>query len=94
MKIQHKDDGRKGIFFMKDGDKQVGLMHYTYAGPGKFIIDHTEVNEAYEGRGLGRQLIKASVAFAREHRLKIIPDCPFAKKVFDVIPELADVLFN
>ncbi len=36
-------------------------------------------------------IIKA-VAFAREKNIKIIPLCPFAKKVFDKTPEYSDVL--
>ncbi len=78
---------------MEDDGKEVGLMHYTLAGPGKMIIDHTEVNEAYEGKGLGLRLVKAGVAYARENHLKILPLCPFAKKIFDITPAFADVLF-
>lgn len=68
-------------------------MHYIFAGPGKMIIDHTEVDETYEGKGLGRQLVKAGVEYAREHQLKILPSCPFAKKIFEITPAFADVLF-
>ena len=78
---------------MEDDGKRIGLMHYTYAGPGKIIIDHTEVDEAYEGKGLGRQLVKAGVAFAREAHLKIVPECAFAKKIFAATPDFADVVF-
>ena len=78
---------------MEDDGKEIALMHYTLPGPGKIIIDHTEVNEAYEGKGFGRQLVKAGVEYAREHQMKILPLCPFAKKVFAITPEFADVLF-
>ena len=59
----------------------------------KMIIDHTEVKDEYEGRGLGKQLVKAGVNYARENHLKILPLCPFAKKIFDLTPAYADVLF-
>ena len=68
-------------------------MHYIFSGPGKMIIDHTEVDEAYDGKGLGRQLVKAGVDYAREHKMKILPLCPYAKKIFDSTPAFADVLF-
>lgn len=68
-------------------------MTYTWAGPTKFIIDHTEVSENYTGKGLGRQMLSAAVDFAREKGLKILPLCPFAKSVFDKEADLADVLF-
>ena len=68
-------------------------MHYIFSGPGKMIIDHTEVNEGYEGKGLGHKLVAAGVAYAREHQMKILPLCPYAKKVIDSTPGFADVLF-
>tara|TARA_R110002073_G_scaffold279026_1_gene443014 strand:+ start:277642 stop:277755 length:114 start_codon:yes stop_codon:yes gene_type:complete len=34
-----------------------------------------------------------AVEFAREKGLKILPLCPFAKKVFNTTDELNDVLF-
>jgi predicted GNAT family acetyltransferase len=93
MEVKNKNDGKRGAFYIEDKDKEIALMHYIFSGPGKMIIDHTEVDEAYEGKGLGRQLVKAGVAFARENKMKILPLCPYAKKIFDITPEFADVLF-
>ena len=93
MEIKNKNNGKRGAFYIEDEGKAAGLMHYIFAGPGKMIIDHTEVNKEYEGRGLGLQLVKAGVAFARENHVKIVPLCPFAKKIFDITPAFADVLF-
>ncbi|MGZ3873003.1 MAG: GNAT family N-acetyltransferase [Mucilaginibacter sp.] len=93
MRVQNKNNGKSGAFFIEDDGKEIGLMHYIFAGPGKMIIDHTEVDETYEGKGLGRQLVKAGVEYAREHQLKILPSCPFAKKIFEITPAFADVLF-
>jgi len=93
MEIKNKNNGKRGAFYIEDEGKEAGLMHYIFAGPGKMIIDHTEVNKEYEGKGLGLQLVKAGVAFARENHVKIVPLCPFAKKIFDITPAFADVLF-
>ena len=90
---QNRNNGKRGAFFIEDDGKEVALMHYIFSGPEKFIIDHTEVNEAYEGKGLGKQLVKAGVEYAREHKMKILPYCPFAKKIFAMTPEFGDVLF-
>ena len=92
MKIQNQNDGSRGSFFIIDGDQRIGEMFYIFSGSGKIIINHTEVDDAYEGRGLGRQLVKAGVQYARENNLKILPLCPFAKKIFEITPEFADVL--
>ena len=91
--VQNKNNGKSGAFFIEDEGKEIALMHYQFSGPGKFIIDHTEVNEEYGGKGLGRKLVQAGVDFAREQHMKILPYCPFARKIFDITPEYADVLF-
>lgn len=93
MEVQNKNDGHRGAFFIEDGGREAALMHYLLAGPGKMIIDHTEVSDDYAGQGLGKQLVKAGVEYARENHIKIQPLCPFAKKIFDMTPEFADVLF-
>jgi predicted GNAT family acetyltransferase len=93
MEVKNKNDGKRGVFYIEVDGKEIGLMHYTFAGPGKMIIDHTEVNDEYQGKGLGKQLVKAGVDYAREHHLKILPLCPFAKKIFELTPAFADVLF-
>ncbi|ASU33007.1 GNAT family N-acetyltransferase [Mucilaginibacter xinganensis] len=93
MEVQNKNDGKRGAFFIEDAGKEVAFMHYVFSGENRFIIDHTVVDEAYEGKGLGRQLVKAGVTYAREHEMKILPYCPFAKKIFEMTPEYADVLF-
>lgn len=93
MEIQNKNDGHRGAFFIDDNGKEAGLMHYLLAGPGKMIIDHTEVSDDYAGQGLGKKLVAAGVEYARENHIKIQPLCPFAKKIFDMTPAYADVLF-
>ncbi|MHA3788386.1 GNAT family N-acetyltransferase [Flavobacterium hauense] len=90
MEIKRFDDGKKGHFSAKEGDVKAGLMTYVWAGENTFIIEHTEGNPEF--KGIGRKLLDEAVAFARENNKKIIPLCPFAKKMFDKTPEIHDVL--
>jgi uncharacterized protein len=92
MDILHKDDGKKGKFYVEQNSKTVGEMAYVWAGD-KMIIEHTEVGGELKGQGAGKQLLARAVAFAREKKVKILPLCPFAKSVFDKTPEYNDVLF-
>nr|WP_199003371.1 GNAT family N-acetyltransferase [Flavobacterium sp. ASV13] len=94
MKIQQINDTRRGYFEAVEDGKQAGKMTYTWAGDSKFIIDHTEVNEEFNGKGVGKKLVMAAVEYARANNLKIIPLCPFAKSVFDKVTEIHDVLFS
>ena len=81
--IKREDNGKKGRFVIYDNDKIAGEMTYTWAGKDKFIIDHTEVDEKYNGKGYAKHLVMAGVEFARENNVKIIPLCSYAKSRFD-----------
>lgn len=88
-----QNNGEKhGEFVAFFDGKQAGLMTYTWAGTDKFIIDHTEVESAYNGKGVGKEMVYQAVEFARENNLKIIPLCPFAKATFQKNEEIRDVL--
>lgn len=81
--IKHTEGEKKGIFNLFYAAKPAGELVYTWAGEDKFIIEHTLVEEAFGGKGLGKKLVDAAVEFARENGKKIIPLCPFAKKVME-----------
>lgn len=83
---------KNGYFHIDIDSKTEAKMTFIFAGSDKIIIDHTEVNEGYNGKGFGKMMVEKAVAFAREKNIKIIPLCPFAKKVFDKNPEYSDVL--
>ena len=51
------------------------------------------LKKKFVGKGLGKQLIMKAIDFARIKGLKILPLCPFAKKVFDADSSLYDVKF-
>lgn len=90
MDIKHYDDGKKGHFKAVDGDTEAGIMTYSYASPNTFTIEHTIGNPEFKGIGL--KLLDRAVAFAREKGFKIVPQCPFAHKMFERKPEIHDVL--
>jgi len=85
-------NGTKGYFYVSVEGKQEGKMTFVFAGNNTIIIDHTEVNPENNGKGYGKKMVAKAVEFAREKNIKIIPLCPFAKSVFDQIPEFRDVL--
>lgn len=93
MDIEQIDNGKKGIFKAVEDGVKAGRMTYVWAGAGKFIIDHTEVEPSFSGKGVGRKMLDAAVAHAREKHVKILPLCPYAKSVFDKDKTIQDVLF-
>ena len=93
MDIQQKDDGKKGHFKASENGIEAGVITYTWAGSTKIIIEHTIVNAAFEGKGLGKKLVMAVVELAREKKVKIQPLCSYAQLVFERDSKLSDVLF-
>ena len=90
--IKHNNNEKNGAFEIFVDGKKAGEMTYTWAGDDKFIIDHTEVDEAYGGQGLAKKLVIAGVEYARENSKKVIPLCPYAKATIAKNAELQDVL--
>lgn len=94
MEIKHVNTSVQGLFKAVEDGHKAGLMTYSWAGNNLFVINHTEVNPEYSGRGVGKQLVMAAVKYARENNLRIKPVCPFAKATFDKTPEIRDVLYT
>lgn len=92
MNIQHQDDGKKGSYFIRENNQLLAEMTYVWSGE-KLIIDHTFVDESLKGKGIGKLLLNKVVEFSRIKKIKIIPLCPFAKKMFEKDDSLKDVLF-
>ncbi len=90
--IQQEDNGKKGSFYTENDGKRLAEMTYTWAGGDTIIVDHTEVDESLEGKGIGKQMVHRAVEFAREKNLRLIPLCPFTKGVIDKTPAYQDVL--
>lgn len=92
MEIIQEEDGKKGVFKAISGEVVAGAMTYVWAGDNRFIIDHTEVDPAFAGQGVGKKLLMKAVDFARSRKVAIIPLCPFARSVFEKLKEIRDVL--
>lgn len=92
MEIQREEHGRKGAFFVDEDGEWIAELTYVKVGGNTIVVDHTEIDEKLRGENIGRDLVAAAVAYARENGLKIKPLCPYTKKVIDSTPEYQDVL--
>ncbi len=89
--IRLEDSGGKGRYVF-EADGAIAEMTFTKIGATQLIIDHTEVPDAFRGRGIGKLLVERAVEDARETGKTIIPLCPFAASQFRRHPKWADVL--
>ena len=92
MEVKKREEGSKGAFFIEIEGVKKAEMTYSKAGDTKIIIDHTEVDDSLRGQGAGKTMVMEAVKFAREHEIKILPLCPFAKSVFDKNQDIRDVV--
>lgn len=92
MDIQRDEHGRKGAFYIEEEGEWIAELTYVKSDNGTILIDHTEVDEKLRGQNVGRDLVGAAVAYARDNGFKIKLDCPYAKKVIESTPEFQDVL--
>ncbi|SHJ47527.1 GNAT family N-acetyltransferase [Pseudozobellia thermophila] len=91
MKIDQQDNGKKGSFYIEHEGERAAEMIYVWKGD-KLVIEHTEVAEALRGKGAAKKMLMEAVAYAREHKKKILPLCSYAASVFERTPEIRDVL--
>ena len=92
MTIQLEETEKKGRASAKENGTTLAEMTFSKAGAHLLIINHTDVDESLRGQGVGRKMLDKIVEHAREHQLKIMPLCPFAKSVFNKDQSIADVL--
>jgi predicted GNAT family acetyltransferase len=92
LEIQQEERGSAGAFFIDGEGRRLAELTYTRRGPGAVVLVHTEVSSALQGRGVARKLVDQAVAWARRTGTKLIPECTYARSVFDRNPDLHDVL--
>ena len=79
-----------GRFETRLGD-QIAFTEYRLLQSG-ILFPHTEVPEAFEGQGVGGQLVKAAMAFARERKALVLPVCTFVAGYIRRHPEFHDLV--
>jgi predicted GNAT family acetyltransferase len=75
------------------GDQLAGFVAYR-TRPGVVILVHTEVDEAFEGHGVGGHLAAEALADIQARGLKVAPICPFIVEYLERHPELSDLVVS
>lgn len=70
-----------------------GFAQYK-AKPGQLAFTHTEIDDRFEGQGLGGTLVAFALGDAHERGLAVLPFCPFVRayiqrhrEYVDLVPE-------
>ncbi len=73
------------------GEELAGFAIYHRRG-GKAYFVHTEIDPAFEGKGLGSTLAKGALDAERALGEPVVPLCPFIRAYIDRHPEFADLV--
>jgi uncharacterized protein len=82
----------EGKFYIGDNPEEPFAEIQFESDGDTLTVNHTFVSEELSGQGIGGQLVKQIVAFAREENKKVTPLCPYAKKKLESNPEYQDIL--
>ncbi|OJF13067.1 NAD(+)/NADH kinase [Couchioplanes caeruleus] len=73
------------------GGELAGALHYRRHG-GRIELAHTEIDQAFEGRGLAGRLAAAALGDARRRSTRVQATCPFVAGYVARHPEFTDLL--
>ena len=73
-----------------DGEPAGSLVYRLR--PGLIALIHTEVDERFEGRGLGGRLARFALEQARATGLEVLPFCPFVNEWMKRHPDFDDLV--
>ncbi|GAA2541560.1 hypothetical protein GCM10010435_06330 [Winogradskya consettensis] len=73
------------------GGEMAGMLHYRRHGE-EVELAHTEIDQAFEGRGLGGRLASAALHDARRRGTPVRVTCPFVVGYVERHPEFSDLV--
>jgi uncharacterized protein len=81
-----RDNPTESRYEVYDGDQLAGFSEYQLIGS-LISFTHTEIGDAFSGRGLARQLVGDQLADARRRGLSVLPFCPYVRHVIERNPD-------
>ena len=91
MDVKVADNPDEGRFEVFADDQLAGAAYYRKEGDG-IAFTHTEVEDAYEGHGLGSKLAAAALEEARNRGAGVLPYCPFIRGYIERHEEFLDLV--
>uniref|UniRef100_A0A3Q1H9X8 Protein NATD1 n=2 Tax=Anabas testudineus TaxID=64144 RepID=A0A3Q1H9X8_ANATE len=86
--IQVEHDRKRRQFVIRlNGSHDRAVLLYEYVGKKTVDLQHTEVPDAYRGRGIAKHLAKAAMDFVVEEDLKAHLTCWYIQKYVKENPQ-------
>lgn len=84
----NRDESRYEVY---SGDRRAGHSAYAIEGDAMTIL-HTDIDDRFQGQGLGSELASRMLEDARERRLDVLPYCPFVQEYIAAHPRYAELV--
>ena len=98
--VEIRDDREAGRWEVLVDGELAGFAQYRDRR-GLVAFTHTEIDDRFEGQGLGGRLVRAALDDARERGLAVLPFCPFVngwigrhREYVDLVPEAYRAQFD
>jgi len=85
------DRPENGRFEIAVDGQVAGFAAYHSVGD-NLDFTHTEIDDRFEGRGLGSILIRAALEATRERGMGVLPHCPFVRSFIERHPEYIELV--
>lgn len=87
----HIIDNKEKSRFETEIEGHEAFVEYSMK-PNVISLNHTEVDKALAGKGVGSEMIENVLLEVELRGLKVIPECPFIKKYIEKHPEWKSIL--
>lgn len=91
VRIEIADDADGHRYEIRAGGEPAGFVTYRLKA-GLIELVHTEIDEEFEGHGLGSRLISFALDDARQRELAVLPTCPFVNDYIQRHPQYAELV--
>jgi uncharacterized protein len=89
--VQVSDQPEEQRYEVRVDGAHAGAAYYR-PGEDALTFTHTEVDDAYEGRGIGSALAQGALDDVRRRGLRVVPQCPFIRGWIERHPAYADLV--
>ena len=86
--VEVRDNPEKRRFDAFVEGRLAGFSEYHVAD-GAAVFTHTQVADAYEGKGVGSRLVRGALDQVAARGLPVVPECPFVRAYLQRHLELA-----
>lgn len=88
--VVNDPDGHR--YEIRADDQLAGFAEYRTRADGTVVFTHTQIEPAFDGRGLGGQLARAALDDVRSRGVRVVPRCPFIAGWIERHPDYRDLV--